>query len=90
MSDLDKKVRTAKTLHAYGWFNIPEGDLVLSDLEKSFGVNLPAFTPNTDGSFDPLRAAVRDGQRQVILHIRAMAIKSHEQNTTPKATSRKD
>lgn len=90
MTDLDKKVRSAKTLHAYGWFNIPEGQLVLSDLEKAFGVNLPAFTPNADGSFDPVRAAVRDGQRQVFLHLKAMAQKSHEQNTTPKATSRKD
>jgi hypothetical protein len=90
MSDLAKKVRTAKTSLAYGWFDIPEGQLVIADLEKAFGINLPAFTPNADGSFDPIRAAVRDGQRQVILHIRAMASKSHEQSTTTKTNSRKD
>lgn len=90
MSDLAKKVLTAKTAHAYGWFDIPEGQLVIADLEKAFGINLPAFTPNADGSFDPIRAAVRDGQRQVILHIRAMAAKSHEQSTTTKSNSRKD
>ena len=91
MSDLEKRVRTAMTLLAYGWFNIPEGDLVLSDLEKSFGINSPAFTPNADGSFDPIRAAVRDGQRQVILHIKAMAAKAHEtSNPAPKTKSRKD
>jgi hypothetical protein len=91
MSDLDKKVRSAKTLLAYGWFDIPEGQLVLADLEKLFGTNLPTFVPVADGSFDPIRAAVRDGQRQVILHIRAMAAKSHEQTTTTgKTKSRKD
>jgi hypothetical protein len=90
MSDLEKKVRTAKTILAFGWFNIPDGELIIADLEKTFGVNQPAFTPNADGAFDPIRAAVRDGQRQVILHIRAMAAKSHEQNTTTKIKSRKD
>lgn len=90
MSDLAKKVRTAKTALAYGWFDIPEGQLVIADLEKAFGIHLPAFTPNTDGSYDPIRAAVRDGQRQVILHLKAMAAKSHEQSTTTKTNSRKD
>ena len=91
MSELEKRVRTAKTLLAYGWFNIPDGELVVADLEKAFAPNLPAFTPNADGSFDPIRAAVRDGQRQVILHIKAMAAKSHEQSNTPKTTkARKD
>jgi hypothetical protein len=90
MSDLEKKVRATKTLLAYGWFNIPDGELVLADLEKAFGVNLPAFTPNSDGSFDPVRAAVRDGQRQVFLHLKAMAAKSHEQSNAPKTKARKD
>lgn len=91
MSELEKKVRSAKTTLAYGWFNFPDGELVLADMEKAFGVNLPAFTPNADGAFDPLRAAVRDGQRQVILHIKTMAAKSHEQSNAPKTTkARKD
>jgi hypothetical protein len=91
MSDLEKKVRSAKTLLAYGWFDIPEGHLVLADLEKAFGTNLPTFVPVADGSFDPIRAAVRDGQRQVILHIKAMATKAHEtSNSAPKTKSRKD
>lgn len=90
MSDLEKKVRSAKTLLAYGWFNCTDGELVIADLEKAFGTNLPAFTPNADGAFDPVRAAVRDGQRQVILHLKAMAAKSHEQSNAPKAKARKD
>jgi hypothetical protein len=87
MSDLEKKVRTKKTLLSYGIINTPDGDLLLQDLDRAFGFHYPAFLPGADGTLDPIRAAVRDGQRQVLLHIRAMALKAYEETT---GTSKKN
>jgi hypothetical protein len=62
-------------------FRSEEGNIVLKDLKTAFGFELPAFIPitskpgampNAPGvltSYDPIYAAIRDGQRQVILHI---------------------
>jgi hypothetical protein len=80
MSDLEKKVRSEKTKLAFEFFNTPEGVLVMENLDKSFGFQAPAFLPADNGRYDTVRAAIRDGQRQVYLHIKAMADKSHEQN----------
>lgn len=80
MSDLDKKVRTEKTKLAFEFFNTPEGVLVMDHLDKAFGFHAPAFLPGEQGHYDTVRAAIRDGQRQVYLHIKAMAERSHEQN----------
>lgn len=90
MSDLEKKVRSEKTLLAFNFFNTPEGDLVMKELERSFGSHFPAFVASPAGEFCPIRAAIRDGQRQVILHILAMTQKSHEQTTNTKTKVRKD
>lgn len=47
-----------------------EGQTVLDDLKKSFGTELQMFSPAQD--FNPIPAAIRDGQRGVVLHIEAM------------------
>lgn len=39
-------------------------------LEERFQTNLPAYQRNTDGHYCPIAAALRDGQREVILYIR--------------------
>lgn len=49
-------------------FASDDGKAVLSDLRAIFGVDAPVFIRGASG-FDPVHAAVRDGQRQVILHI---------------------
>lgn len=49
-------------------FASADGKAVLGDLSSIFGVNAPVFIRGASG-YDPLYAAVRDGQRQVILHI---------------------
>jgi hypothetical protein len=72
-----EKIRKAQQVtNAYHrLFNSDEGKIVLADLRQSFGLDQPAFIPfatQADGlRFDPLAAAIRDGQRQVDLHIRA-------------------
>ena len=63
---MNEKQRTAD---AYAFFGSPQGELVLKDLERLFGTNSPAFLGDKDGRFCPLHAAVRDGQRSVILHL---------------------
>jgi hypothetical protein len=50
------------------------GELVLEDLAGVFGIDLPAFLPlpnNSRDAYSPYYAAIRDGQRQVWLHIQA-------------------
>lgn len=91
MSDLESKVRAEKTRLAYAVFNTPEGVLILEHLDKVFGFGAPAFLASKDGHYDTVRAAIRDGQRQVFLHIKSMAKNSYEQeNTKPKPKISRD
>ena len=39
-------------------------------LEERFQSNLPAYQRNADGHYCPIAAALRDGQREVILYLR--------------------
>ena len=54
-------------------FKSPDGEIVLEDLKKAFGVNFPAYIPTgtTPGNiqYDDIYGKIRDGQRSVILHI---------------------
>lgn len=43
---------------------------VLRILEDRFRTDLPAYQRNSDGHYCPIAAALRDGQREVILYIR--------------------
>ena len=69
-TDLEKARDKAKLQTAYHrTFETDEGRLVLEDIKKAFGTDFPAFRADGQGRFDPIYAAIRDGQRQVILHI---------------------
>lgn len=69
-TDLDKAKDKARLITAYHRaFETTEGKLVLEDLRRAFGFEYPAFRADPQGRFDPIHAAIRDGQRQVILHI---------------------
>jgi hypothetical protein len=87
--DLDKRVAVQRTLRCFAFFNSDEGQLVLAELERAFGVNHPTFVSFDNGHFCPLRAAIRDGQRQVVLHIKSLANKTHEQDTKTKRRATK-
>lgn len=50
-------------------FKSDDGRKVLAFLEAQFGTNNPAFLPKSDGSYDAIHAAVRDGQRSIIVQI---------------------
>ena len=39
-------------------------------LEEKFQTDLPAYQRNADGQYCSIAAAIRDGQREVILYIR--------------------
>lgn len=43
---------------------------VLNILEERFQTNIPAYQLNRDGHYCPIAAAIRDGQREVILYLR--------------------
>ena len=49
-----------------------EGNLILADLKKVFGLEHPVFLPSGGlQGFDPLHAAKRDGQQDIRRHIEA-------------------
>jgi hypothetical protein len=50
-------------------FGSEDGKLVVENLKAYFRMNRPAFERTLGRTFDPLAAAVRDGQREVILFI---------------------
>lgn len=50
-------------------FGTEDGGVVLDNLRAYFRMNRPAFERSLNHSFDPIAAAVRDGQREVVLFI---------------------
>jgi hypothetical protein len=70
----DKELERSKSLqrinNAYHRaFEGEDGKLVLDNLKAYFRMNRPAFERTLGRTFDPLAAAVRDGQREVVLFI---------------------
>ena len=75
-----KPAQLSEAIKSYGIFASLAGEKVVDDLKKRFGADAPAFVETPGLPFDPIRAAIRDGQRQVILHIeRAIHLATHEQ-----------
>lgn len=76
MSDpLEKARKAQRIVNAYHRvFGSADGKLIMEDIKAAFGVDFPAFIPQERGrhmEFDPYHAAIRDGQRQVFLHVMA-------------------
>jgi hypothetical protein len=76
MTDAQARAQAAqKLVNAYHrTLKTEDGAAVLADLKASFGFDFPAFFALDRGGhseFDPIHAAIRDGQRQVILHVLA-------------------
>lgn len=68
---LNRERERQRTILAYHRvFQGEEGQVVLDDLKRSFGTELQMFSSAQD--FNPIPAAIRDGQRGVVLHIEAM------------------
>ena len=70
----DKELERSKSLqrinNAYHRvFGSEDGKLVVDNLKAYFRLNRPAFERTLGRTFDPIAAAVRDGQREVILFI---------------------
>ena len=57
------------------------GAAVLKDLRKHFDPMAASFSPET--GYDPIKAAVRDGQRQVLIHILTLLESDPEAPVTP-------
>ena len=56
---------------------------IMEDLDFTFGLNSPAFQVNANGVYDTHAAALRDGNRRVLLHIQArIHAATHEQKDT--------
>ena len=50
-------------------FGSEDGKAVLANLKAYFRMNRPAFERSLTHAYDPIAAALRDGQREVILFI---------------------
>lgn len=68
-------------------FGGEDGAAVLADLRKSFGTDFQAFLPGHE--WNPIVAAIRDGQRGVVLHIEAMLRQAPEADGNRPAPKRK-
>lgn len=94
----ERAIKAQRLINAYHrTFNTPEGKLVLADLDSKFGVTFPAFLPLEKGShglsYDPIHAAIRDGQRSVRLHIEkalSLPIAGEDEKKRRKARVKKD
>jgi hypothetical protein len=72
--DIQKARELQRTINAYHrTFSGDDGKRVLEDLKAVFGFKFPVFV-NNSGQFDTHHAAIRDGQRQVLLHIDAVML----------------
>jgi len=68
---LNRERDRQRTINAYHRvFLSEEGQVVLQDLKRAFATDSQAFSSAQD--FNPIPAAIRDGQRGVVLHIDAM------------------
>ena len=71
--DIERAKERQRTINAYHrLFAGEDGQRVLEDLKGNFGFKHPAFLPRRAGGYDPYHAAIRDGQRQVLLHIESI------------------
>jgi hypothetical protein len=76
----EREIKARQIAEAYERvFKSPDGQVVLTDLRESFGTNYPAFLQK-DG-YNPTVAAIRDGQRQVYLHIEAALVYASKPDT---------
>lgn len=72
--DLARRQREQRLTNAYKRaFDGEDGQAVLEDLEATFRLTERVFTPVRKGeyfAYDPLTAALADGARGVVIHIR--------------------
>lgn len=69
-------VVASSELKAFQFFLTDAGQMILSHLEKTFATEKPSFLQDKNGNYDPIKAAIRDGQRSVLLQIRSFTEQS--------------
>lgn len=68
--ELERQKDLQRITNAYHrTFNSEDGQIVLSNLKAYFRMNRPAFERSLTHAYDPIAAALRDGQREVVLFI---------------------
>jgi hypothetical protein len=68
--ELERERDRQRVINAYHRvFDSEEGQIVLNNLRNYFRTSRPAFERTLTNAFCPLAAALRDGQREVILFI---------------------
>ncbi|MEI6278308.1 MAG: hypothetical protein WCQ16_02850 [Verrucomicrobiae bacterium] len=73
LEDVERARDRQRTINAYHRvFSGEDGQRVMADLKSAFGFSAPVFVAREGGGFDTHHAAVRDGQRQVLLHVDAI------------------
>lgn len=74
-------------------FTSEDGKAVLANLKAYFRMNRPAFERSLTHAYDPIAAALRDGQREVILfidHKLAQPVQADGDIDQPKTTVTRD
>ena len=73
-ADLNRERDRQNTINAYRrTFESADGKIVLEDMRRAFKTDSQAFLAGYE--FNPIVAAIRDGQRGVVLHINDMCLR---------------
>jgi hypothetical protein len=87
---LKREIDAQQVVNAYHrTFETSDGKRVLADISKVFGTHMPTFLPKPDGGYDPLHAAKRDGQQDVVKHINARLAADPKGDSQVKSRKRK-
>ena len=92
--ELDRSRDIARINNAYHRvFGTEEGKAVLQNLRAYFRMNRPAFERSMTHAYDPYAAALRDGQREVLLfidHKLSLPVQADGDIEQPKTTVARD
>ena len=62
-------------------FSSKDGQTILENFRRVFGLDEPAFIRRADGTYCETEGKIRDGQRQVFLHVKRMLLLEFRQDT---------
>lgn len=92
--ELERQKDLQRITNAYHrTFHSEDGKLVLANLKAYFRMNRPAFERSLSHAYDPIAAALRDGQREVILfidHKLSLPVQADGDIEQPKTTVTRD
>lgn len=74
---LERERKNQQVINAFHRvFETPDGKLILEHLRAHAAMHIGSFRPLPGGRYDPLHAALCDGQKSMVLHIEEILTKT--------------